>query len=58
MNDMQICEDIEQLKFSNDFDFLDEFFKQGSDVATTGGDGEAPELNLIPPDRSKFVYLA
>ena len=51
INDAQICEDVEQLKFSRDFDFLDEFFKQGSD-GWDSGDGSS--LELTPPDRSEL----
>ena len=53
INDRQICEDVEQLRFAKDFEFLNEFFNQGSDVAAGGGSGDVPALNLIPPDRSK-----
>ena len=53
INDHQICEDVEQLKFARDFDFMDDFFKQGSDLEQAE-DEDAPELVLVPPDRSKF----
>ena len=57
VNDAQIMEDVEQLKFSRDFDFLDEFFKQGSssnsNPGSDGGNGLAPPLVLTSPDRSK-----
>ena len=38
INDDGICGDIEQLKLSSNFDFLEEFFNQGSD-SSSGGDG-------------------
>lgn len=58
VNDVQICEDIEQLKFARDFDFLNEFFAKGSG-GEEGSDsgGSTPELALIPPDRSKLCVL-
>jgi hypothetical protein len=52
INDQQVCEDIEQLKDSRDFEFLNEFFKQGSDKAK--GPEVVPELTLTPPDRSTY----
>ena len=48
INDAQICEDIEQLKYSRDFDFLDEFLAQGSETLKA----DVYSLELKPPDRS------
>jgi len=53
INDKQICEDITQLKYSRDFDFLDEFFKQGHDDEEL--DVGAPELVMVPPDRCTSI---
>ena len=39
INDDGICGDIEQLKLSKNFDFLEEFFNQGSDSGGEGDDG-------------------
>jgi hypothetical protein len=52
INDQQVCEDIEQLKDSRDFEFLNEFFKQGSEKAK--GPEVVPGLALTPPDRSTY----
>ena len=59
VNDLQICEDIEQLKFERDFTFLDDFFNQGA--ALSDGDDAAPPavpaLELTEPDHCKIVSL-
>jgi hypothetical protein len=56
INDEQICEDIEQLKYIKDFDFLNDFFKQGSDIVREPDN--VPELELVAPDRGTFKVLA
>ena len=50
INDEQVCEDIEQFKYTKDFDFLNEFFNLGSDLP--GSPSGAPALTMTPPDRS------
>jgi hypothetical protein len=52
IHDVQICADLGQLRFSKDFDFLNEFFGQGEAVPEGGG-----ILELVPPDRGKSVHL-
>lgn len=57
MNDDQICEDVEQLRFSDDFAFLNEFLGQGSpdedDSLLESGEqkGDVPPLVLQKPSR-------
>lgn len=46
VNDGQICEDISQFRYTNDFDFMDEFFGQGSDSGSN--DTEATGTDLGP----------
>ncbi|CAB9517870.1 expressed unknown protein [Seminavis robusta] len=58
-SDKQICRDVEQLKHTRDFAFLDEFFSQGS-TEVDGGKGDEckcevpprPELVFTKPDRA------
>mmetsp|Transcript_84099 Transcript_84099/g.126082 ORF Transcript_84099/g.126082 Transcript_84099/m.126082 type:complete len:1454 (+) Transcript_84099:272-4633(+) len=68
INDVQICDDIEQLRFSRDFTFLEEFLGEGEGSMTPPGDSpglpeppgvpvdgepeDVPPLELTPPDRS------
>ncbi|CAB9517957.1 expressed unknown protein [Seminavis robusta] len=57
VNDNQICEDIEQLKFTRNFDDLNEFFGSGSsaskqDLPEEDSNGNVPKLILKGPDRS------
>jgi hypothetical protein len=56
INDKQICEDIEQLKYSRDFDFLQAFFGQGADEPP--GD-DPPDLTPAPtpPERREVRTL-
>ncbi|CAB9523634.1 expressed unknown protein [Seminavis robusta] len=55
INDNQICEDIEQLKFTRNFDDLNEFFGSGSGVSKQKSQQEdssgIPMLTLQEPDR-------
>jgi hypothetical protein len=46
INDKQICEDISQFRNTRDFQFLEEFFKQGSDGSFSPENTEPP---LVPP---------
>ena len=51
INDDGICGDIEQLKLSKNFDFLEEFFNQGSGGSDSDGDGcpdPAPPATVEP----------
>eukprot|EP00977_Amphora_coffeiformis_P013338 scaffold3471_cov175-Amphora_coffeaeformis.AAC.12 len=54
INDNQICEDIKQFRNSRDFEFLEEFFNQGSSSDEPGDDDDnfnvVPPLVLVPPD--------
>ena len=55
INDAGICLDIAQFKSTPNFDFLEEFFNQGSDAAAAAGeDAEMPDFYLTPIDRSKY----
>lgn len=48
INDKQICEDVKQLQYTKDFEFLNDFFGNGPvSTLTPGG-------LLSPPDRSTF----
>ena len=58
IHDEAICQDIEQLKFSRDFEFLQEFFNQGDKVSGPDPSGEHEKKTLEPfvlddIDRSK-----
>jgi hypothetical protein len=46
VNDNQICTDVNQFKNTKDFEFLEEFFKQGGDSEVEIEFGEPP---LVPP---------
>ena len=48
INEEAICEDVDQLKYSKDFDFLNEFFGQGSDGGSGGGD--PTDIPPAPPE--------
>ena len=63
INDDQICDDIEQLRFSRDFQFLEDFFGVGSG-SSGGSEGppedipppaaEVPPLSLTMPERGTY----
>jgi hypothetical protein len=56
LNDDQVCEDIYQLRFTDDFDFLNEFFNQGSSGNTNLCSGDASCLLQSPDlDFDSFV---
>ena len=60
INEEAICEDVDQLKYSKDFDFLNEFFGQGSAGGSGGGDPTdippaPPELEV--PQMAEFDVL-
>jgi hypothetical protein len=46
VNDQSICTDINQFQNTRDFDFLEEFFKQGSASVVETDEGVPP---LVPP---------
>ena len=48
INDQQICDDVEQLRFSRDFSFLETFTGQGTDVTLEEPNLESPE-DIDPP---------
>ena len=50
VNEKEICNEIKQLKYTRDFDFLAEFFAQGSGGGGGGPNGENLP-NLIQPNR-------
>jgi hypothetical protein len=55
INDDQICEDVEQLMYSRDYYFLDEFFDQGSRRGQKECGGQEAEASpLIPPDVCEY----
>jgi hypothetical protein len=48
VNDRQVCDDMEQLRFSRDFSFLDEFYGVGTKTLPVDlSKLETPELALI-----------
>jgi hypothetical protein len=49
LNDAHICDDIFQLRYTEDFDFLNEFFNQGTNTNPTICDGNAPSCLLTEP---------
>lgn len=57
VNDVQICQNIEQLRFERDFTFSDDFFSQGQALPAEEEDNApkaVPELKLRAPDHSKI----
>lgn len=50
INDIQICDDIEQLRFSRDFTFLEAFFGQGTELTPEAPTLDAPEAPEQPED--------
>jgi hypothetical protein len=59
VNDLKICTDIKQFQNSKDFDFLDEFFKQGRDAEVENESGKpplVPPLTLTPPVCGRYLY--
>ncbi|CAB9501422.1 activity domain protein [Seminavis robusta] len=56
INDKQVCRDVEQLKHTRDFAFLDEYFSQGSSEELGGGGGE--ECNCEVPSKPELVFTA
>jgi hypothetical protein len=49
LDDKKICADIEQLRFTKEFSFLDEFFNQGSGGAVSNCAGGGVECFLKAP---------
>ena len=58
VNDGQICDDIEQLRYTRDFAFMDEFFSQGTGDDSTGDQEPpvVPALDLTAPVTSKSSF--
>jgi len=50
LDDERVCDDVWQMRMTDDFDFLDEFYNQGSDGGVDGSCGTFAECNLISPD--------
>jgi hypothetical protein len=55
LDDNKICADIEQLRFTREFSFLDEFFNQGSSMASAECAGGGVECFLTNPEDGLVV---
>jgi hypothetical protein len=58
INDEHICRDINQFRNTRDFEFLEEFFKQGSGIEAEPNSDVflVPPLVLVPPKTGKHLY--
>ena len=52
VHDIAVCEDVEQLKYTKDFTFMDEFFNQGD--ANTYKNGKSPTTRSPPQTVDPF----
>ena len=51
LDDERVCDDVWQMRMTEDFDFLDEFYNQGSDGGVDGSCGTFAECHLTPPEK-------